>query len=272
MEIASKTHIEENKNGYDEFLKSIRDRFNNIVGSGIPLFTTNAEGLFDAFLDNLPAEARQHYTCHACRGFVNRFGGLVFISDDGTAEPAIWGNVPDFFTPSVTAIEKIISKSKVNGVFLSDKEVLGRPVTGEWRHMSVKLPYEMIHHFSVKTVEQAIAEKREEFKMLITGLQEYPEEALDQAVTLLKTESLYRSEKCMGVAEWLKDLHVKRGVTKNNALRENLVWLAVATAPPGFCHVKSTMIGTLLDDIVAGLSFDVVQRRFAEKMHLHIKV
>jgi hypothetical protein len=88
-----------------------------------------------------------------------------------------------------------------------------------------------------------------------------------QALNLLETDSLYRSEKCLGVARWFYDLHIKRSSAENSRAKENMVWYAVATAPVGYCHIKSTMIGTLLDDIVAVLPFETISRKFAEKMH-----
>jgi hypothetical protein len=125
----------------------------------------------------------------------------------------------------------------------------------------------MVYKGLVKGINEVTAEKKADYTILMNGLVEYPLEAVEQAVTLLKSESLYRSEKTLGVAEWFRDLRVKRAGTKNGKIKENLTWLAVATAPPGYVHVKSSMIGTLLDDIVAGLPFESVSRRFAEKMH-----
>ena len=260
---------ERNGDCYPEFSESLKNHFNSIIGNNVPLFTTDCEGLFDAFLNHLPDEARQHYTCRACERFVNNYGGLVTISDNGDLKSALWdeNEVPGFFTSSVSAVRQIVLKSKVNGVFLSENKVLGQPITGEWKHMSVTLPVEMVYSSRLNTANQATSEKLEDFRILIAGLLVYPIEVVEQAVTLLKTESLYRSEKSLGVAEWLKGLHVKRSDTKNSRNRNNIVWLAVATAPSGYCHVKSTMIGTLLDDIAEGLSFDLVSRRFAEKMN-----
>jgi hypothetical protein len=257
----------EDDDHYPEFLQAIRDRFNAVTAG--PLFTTDCGDLFNLFLSKIPAGVRQHYTCSACRDFVNRFGGLVTISNSGKIASAIWDEktVPEFFVQSVKAVRAVVLKAKVNGVFSSDYVVLGQPVTGEWTHMSVRLTQARVNVNKIKDADQVMAEKREEFKMLIAGLLEYPLEAVEQAVNLLKTESLYRSEKCLGVAEWLRDLHSGRMATRNSHYRENLVWLAVATAPEGFCHVKSSMIGTLLDDIVAGLSFASVSKRFAEKMN-----
>ncbi|MFD3447143.1 hypothetical protein ACFDTO_21330 [Microbacteriaceae bacterium 4G12] len=254
---------------YPEFRESISNYFNLVLSKGVQLFTTDSEGLFEAYLDNLPKEARQHYTCSACRKFISKYGGLVTISDDGEMESAIWneGAVPEFFDLSVKAMKNIVMKSKVNGVFLSENKILGKPITMEWHHISVTLPSEMVYHSKLTNARQAMSEKLEDFRILMAGLLKYPIGAVEQAVTLLKTESLYRSEKCLGVAEWLIDLHTRRSNAKNNRNRENIVWLAAATAPSGYCHINSTMIGTLLDDIVEGLPFDSISRRFAEKMH-----
>jgi hypothetical protein len=97
-------------------------------------------------------------------------------------------------------------------------------------------------------------------------LNEFPLPVVEQAVNILQAEALYRSEKCLGVAQWLKDLHENRNATRNNAIKANITWLAVATAPAGFCHPRSSMIGTLLEDIAAGLPFEMIRRRFAMKM------
>lgn len=254
---------------YPEFEEAVKEHFNSVINEKSNLFTTDSVGLFDAYLDNLPEEARQHYTCAACRNFVERYGGIVTISDNGEIESAIWNDsdVPKFFKQSVKAMKNIVLKAKVNGVFLSEVRTLGQPVTGQWRHLSVSVASEMVYRSRLINAKQAMAEKLEDFRILIDSLAEYPIEVVEQAVTLLKTEALYRSEKCLGVAEWLMGLHTRRLNIKNSCYADNVVWLAVAAAPVGYCHVKSSMIGTLLDDIALGLPFESVSRRFAEKMH-----
>lgn len=255
------------KDGYENLLDLIRNSFETTrSGAKSSLFTTDASGLWEMFLANLPKSARQHYTCTACRHFIERHGGLVWIDKDDATHSAMWEFVePDFFSNAVSKMRDAVLKSRITGVFVSKEETLGQPVTGEWKHMSVE--NSNAWRGLTLTANQRAAQYKEEYKMLITGLVEYPESAIDTALTLLKSDALYRSEKCLGVAEWLKALHVARNSTKNTRVKENLTWLAVATAPAGFCHVKSTMIGTLLDDIVAGLDYESISRRFADKMH-----
>jgi hypothetical protein len=250
---------------YDVFLSAIQKRFADETG---PLFTTDAPPLFPAFLQALPEEARQHYTCNACRHFVERFGDLVKITPEGKKMSAIWDStsVPELYRPSVSAMERIVARARVTGVFICDLTVWGQPVTGEWYHMSVVPRGELVFRRTTQTAHQASAEKKEDFKNLLAGLMEFPLSAINQAMSLLKTDSLYRSEKTIGVAEWLRDLHEKRSSTKNNEARTNMTWLAVATAPVGYCHVRSTMIGTLLEDIIAGLPFETIKTKFDAKM------
>lgn len=251
---------------YPHFSEIIKERFATF--SSKPLFTTDADGGFDAFLEGLPLEARQHYTCKCCRNFVNRFGGLVSISEDGEINSALWDedNIPDFFVEAVKALKKIVLNSRVTGVFVSKERTLGQPHSGGWSHMSVTLPVNKVYSSRLKTAGQEMADKKEDFRILTAGLTEYPLEAVEQAVTLLESESLYRSDKVLGVAKFLQVLHTKHQNIRNNQTRDNITWMAVANAPSGFCHVKSSMIGTLLDDIVNGLPFDSIRRRFAEKM------
>jgi hypothetical protein len=255
-----------NEDEYEQFLGMIQTCFAMTISRDSHLFTTDTVNLFRVFLEALPLEMRQHYTCNACRHFVDRFGGLVSLSPDGQTTPVMWPlNVPEPYRNSVDAVRRVVSKARVTGVFFSKDMVWGQPVTGPWHHMAV-IPSVVWQH-PIQTPFQTMAEKKEDFKTLINGLMEFPLAAVDEAIKLLKTDSLYRSEKVLGVAEWFRDLHEKRKATMNNYMRANLTWLAVASAPAGFCHIKSSMIGTLLEDIVVGLPFGSISKRFADKMH-----
>lgn len=133
--------------------------------------------------------------------------------------------------------------------------------------MAVVPPQSMHWKHPLQTAGQAMAEKRQNHHALCRALADFGADAVKQSLRVLQAEALYRSEKYLGIATWLDQLHKHMATATTPCLRANLIWKAVATAPPGFCHVRSTMIGTLLEDIVAGLPFDALKRRFAEKMH-----
>lgn len=254
-----------NDQAYTDLERIIGDRIGRLAG---PLFETDADpaALWGAYLEGIPEDNRQHYNCHACRRFVQQYGGIALISDDGISSPALWDadEVPEFFRPAVAALSDLVRRARVTGVFLSSDRVWGTPRTGEWGHLAGV----QAKPFSdrLRTAGQAMAEKRQDFGILSHGLSDYPADAVRQAVRVLNADALYRSEKALGVADWFLGLHARLEGVKGPR-RANLIWAAVATAPPGFCHVRSTMISTLLDDIVAGLDFDTISRRWSEKMH-----
>jgi hypothetical protein len=253
---------------YDKYLLRIQQRFLDNVALG-PLFTTDADNLFNVYVNNFATAAeQQHHNCHACRDFLRRFGGLVAIQPDGTMQSAIWDekDTPAKYKPSVRAMLQVIRRAKVTGVFLSSEEIWGRPETGPWRHFALVCPEKILFKSRVLTADQAAAEKLEDYRNLARALAEYPSIVVNRAIALLKTDSLYRSEKCLGVAEWLLKLHTDRQMVRGKT-RDNILWHAVATAPAGYCHPRSSMIGTLLDDIASGMDFDDVKRRFDAKMH-----
>lgn len=262
--IANETDIDRSSDCYEHLLEGIIRSFNEEVKAGKePLFTTDVKNLYELFLDNLPAEARQHYNCNACRSFVNHYGGLVRIDCKGNLHPVMWKYAPVFFDTAVHAISEKVTKADVTGMFVTDLKRLGIPKTGPWYHMAVDTPKSMILNSRLNTAGQAAAEKLEDHRMLLEAVNKYKTATVETAVNLLRSGSLYRSEKFLGIAEWL--LTVMQAAKGKRKIKK-ILWPKVATAPAGFCHISSSMIGVLLDEIEAGSNFDTIQRKFNEKV------
>ncbi|KIG16544.1 Phage protein [Enhygromyxa salina] len=267
---------------YTEFLASVRTRFEaatkatkatkatNENGKPPPLFTTATTELFDVFLDALPASYQQQNTCASCRSFFERYGGLVTVDDAGKVASALWGATQSLgvYDAAVRALAEHTTRAPITGVFVTSEPVWGKPTTGDWKHLAVTPASELVFPTGrLRRASEIAAERREDYRLLRAGLEEFPLKLVKKAAALLSTGGLYRSEKCISVANWLLGLHQRRQAVGSAAARDNVVWLAVATAPPGFCHVRSSMIGTLLEDLAEQLPFDVVKAKFDAKMH-----
>lgn len=254
--------------GYDDLLKGIRTSFVDGRIGNEPMFTTDASDrydLYDLFLKYIPEEARQHYTCRCCSQFVNKYGGLVTIDDEGYTYPVMWNfEYPEFFASAIAQVYQVVSNAKVTGVFVTSEKQLGTARTGYWDHMAVDVPKDMILKDRLRTPYQAAAAKKEDFKMLMAAIQKYKTETIETAVNLLRSDALYRAQQHLGIAEWFLDM--KKTVTGNRKFT-NILWKKSATAPAGFCHISSSVIGTLLDDIEEGYEFEAIKRRFNEKMN-----
>lgn len=232
------------------------------------LFVTDVD-LWPIYLDSFTDKNEQQYhDCHACRKFIQRFGNLVTIDPEtGKTKSAIWElkHVPNMYSKTVAAMREAVESAKVVGVFLSSNRTLGTPVTGEWTHFAVanSNPYKN----QLLTAGQAMAEKKEDYKNVSCALSDFNLELLAQIVELLSSDALYRSEKVVGQAKWLFNLKTLINNVTHKKLNRNIVWKAIADAPAGFCHPRSSMIGTLLEDLGNGICFDDAARRFKAKMH-----
>ena len=257
---------------YADFLQRVQSRFMANVfpgGERQPLFTTDVDPgkLWNVYLKVFPAHERQYHNCNACRQFLQRYASLVVIDENGKAKSAMFNRADVEGTPyfeEVDAILRMVDKAKVTGVFYSDERRLGTPKTGNWIHFGLTMLKD--DRKTLQTAHQQMAEKLQDHEILVRSLDEFKLPVAMEAVRVLESDSLYRSEKVLGPARWFADLQTN--ITgKQAVIRNNLVWRAAATAPAGFAHIRSTMIGTLLEDIAAGMSFTEVQRRFREKMN-----
>lgn len=263
---------------YDAFIQRINDRFKDIQG---PIFQTDATGLYANYLASFPEGAeRQYHTCSCCEQFIDRFGGLATVADDGSLVPAVWNVsdlVPDNYMPAVVALERLVRRANITMPFLSSETMYGTPVstvraTGHvWHHFAIQPAAERVYRgTALKNAYQAACEKREDVSTVVLALQEYSEATVTQALTLLKADTLLpNAQAVVGQAQFLADLHAARGTVPAGAsgARLNLTWRAVATAPAGFCHPRSSMIATLLDDIQAGKTFEQAKAAWSAKMH-----
>lgn len=265
---------DESNDNYDVLRNNMVEFFNQAIAGGKKLFKTNADDLFETFLDGLPsAEARQHYNCNACRHFFNRYAGLVIIDEDGTMSSPIFNETisSKFFAKAVKNVLKEVLSSKVVGVYIPETTTLGYPTTGEWTHFYVKVPSGMVNRSRVQTASQAMAEKREEFKMVIRALDDFSIDTANKALALIDSEALYRGERARPNIEWFKNLLESTSSVRNSDKKRNLIWLAVATAPTGFTHIRSNSAGTLLKDISDGLSTQSIVTRFKDLMSNYMR-
>ena len=208
---------------------------------------------------------------------MNRYGGLVVIDGAGNVRSAMWDfiefdGLPQQMDAPVQNLLRAVSKAKVNGVFLSSLPNWGTAVTGDWHHFAVTPPASILHKRSVLTAGQRMAELREDFQMLRRGLDEYSADTFNQAVAVLQGNTLYRSDKFLGIAQSLAALKTLTAIPINKQSARALMWRAVAMLPAGACHIKSSMIGTLLDDLQAGLPAQRGDRAGGQARHRAVVV
>lgn len=257
--------------GFTDLLQAMRQHWANVVNTAQPLFHTDAGAtvsLYDVFLAHLPVELKPHYACRCCRKFVERFGDVVIVAATGVPKSALWATtsgIPEAFKGAVNALREAVHSASITGVLVSSDAHLGSLDTPPWSHMSLVWPTSRRYSSPLKTAEAHAAALKEERGMLVRGLSEFTVEHLNKALTLLSSGTLVRPEKGEPIVRWALQQHAALAKLKGSAY-DNALWLTAATAPTGFCHIRSGVVGTLLEDITAGLDVAAIAKRWAEKL------
>lgn len=255
---------------YDQYINRINERIATIT---TPIFQTDIDPdtLYDFYLATFEEGAeRQYHTCSCCRAFIKHYGGLVTVDANGRLDSLVWDieEAPPRYQRMAGAMDALVSKAKIVRPFLSSDRIWGTPETGIWHHFAVL--NKNLYVDRLKTANQMMAEKREDYKNLLTALGEFKPAHVDQVVTLVRAEAFDGSEKVLGQALFLQQLHALRDsktAGSKTPFSQNLMWQLIATAPAGFCHPRASLIGTLLEDLAAGKSFDRVAAAFKAKIH-----
>lgn len=261
----------------DNYLRWVEELNNTfLLSADGPIFETNVDGdrIWELYLEGFtdPVQ-RQYHNCSACRTFFKRYGGLAVVGESGLLRPLLWTQsildktyelVPELY-PSISAIATAVGKAQITNVFLSSEGVYGQPQTGIWRHIHIK-PKKVFRATKLKDAHQASAEKTEEYRTVSLFLSEHTLKQLNHAVQICSSDALYRGEKVLGQATWLRDLKNAVMESKNGSIIKNTIWKAVATAPAGYCHPRSSMISTLLEDLKV-YTPEAAARNFAKKMN-----
>lgn len=254
----------EASHGYPQLEQIVRDTLAAFRG---PLFRTTARGkLFAAYLSGMPDEHRQHYTCHACRHFIERYLSLTMINGAGVNVPVLISlEVPAYFKRSFDAMFQLVSAAAVTGVFVDSHDVWGVPRTGVRTHLSAAPHPSLVHKDPLKTAAQKESQYLADFKLLAKAVSTISKPLAVEAHRILAAGLLANSSASLGQALWFKQAHEALEPLKGKQ-RGHLMWRLVAEAPIGFCHVRSNVIGTLFDDLLAGKTFASIERAWRSKM------
>jgi hypothetical protein len=255
---------------FQKFRETIQRKIEDILPTEMPIFTTDASHLFENYLANLDIDYRQEHNCYTCKKFFETYGGLVTICPKtGIQYPLLWSDnlfYGSIYYKSTQVLNNIVRNAKITGVFYDNRKLWGTEECGGWRHLFIIPKPFMILKDKLRTPEQAMTEKLEDYGILSRFVNLYRIEHLEKAIEILNLDILYRADKVIGPIQWL--LNLKKLLTSKVAAhhKNKLIWSAAATAPPGFCHIRSSMAGTLLDDILDGLPLEEIKRKFDAKM------
>lgn len=232
------------------------------------VFTVSTKGLFDIYLKNLDASIQQEHNCNTCRHFFHLYGGLVWVDGYGVSKSIAWGVEPYHpYSKAFKALKEEVERRQILTPFVAPSKFLGRPTDGGFEHFYLEVPKHLVHTDALKTPEQLEAEYVQSHQTLTRALGEYSIDVLRNALKLLKSESLSRSEQFVGWVEWLiKQRLVMSNLAYNAMMRKNILWGAVVTSPAGWCSPRSSSVGQLIDWLTQNMDIVAIKHKWDEML------
>lgn len=233
----------------------------NIALYGPILHRTKTDGLSTVYLENIAEAFRQQFNCMACRDFIRRFGGAVFLQPDGTTVSALWdpATAPELYRESVAKMKAFVEAKAVGGLLYTNAKDWGHAEKGGFNHFHVSVSLARPAGTNDWDSDHAVqARARQNYKDLLAFLSDTDTEILRKVFHLFKTEQIQGKAKFEGwvgfllnAAEtWTKMVSEDGGSQKR--VRQWL-WYAVARAATGWCQSRKSSIGSLVENLSIGV-------------------
>lgn len=227
------------------------------------IFKTDAGDVAGTFLASFPESDRQYHNCRCCLEFLRRYGDLAVLTDVMTLEPLLWAEdatkgVPSYYRRSVEWMRAAVERARIVEPFFIEPAEWGVKRSGGFDHFHVEIDHKYRWTRRDITAEQRTAQLKEDFRTLQHAQNVTKPITLDLAIDMLRAGRLERAEKLLPMAEFLK---AAQGLSGRGETRVRQLWAMVVTAPAGFCSPRSSALGALLEDIVAGHTAGVIQQR-----------
>lgn len=237
-----------------------------VVGDGL-----DRDSLWLTFLDSFPAgtnlrfRERSEYDCSTCRGFVKNFGNVVEIHDGQVR--TVWSGVSasdPVFSVVAAAMDEFVGTLPLSGIFRSTEAQYGAETTRTLRDGQVEVWHHLHGRVGKRHRVTDVGAARSTFDAAVQvfqrGLAELTQQALDTVVDLIDDNALYRGTE-----------H-RRAVTEFRSLRNQWAQatdgraFVFANAMNPAARFRNTVIGTLVQDLSAGVDLEQAVRSFEVKV------
>lgn len=228
--------------------------------------------IFDTFVGELPLQWRRVVNCNACKHFLQQYGGLCVVGEDGglisLVFPSNVATVPQYYKQSVQAVLRLFVGKSVGDEFKLQKDqsrTLGFPTKGGWNHMSVTL--EQVP--AVRPLESMNSQDTNtSFTMLDRILKDNSAEVIKRTHHIIHENQLPYAESHKAPIAFLHETAQKLASqnTENPVAYKNLITkYARSTFPGCISSLRGGMLGYLLECVNEGQDFETLKKNWMNK-------
>lgn len=257
---------------FHEFAVRVHARYMELRKSELFVVGTT-EGIFEHYLASFPEgsnpiyKVRTEHDCSCCKNFVRNLGRVVSLAN-GTMR-TVWdvAGLESPFKEVAASMDEYVRAQPIQSVFRTKERSYGNEFTRQlledgsvkrWNHFHGTVG-ELHHHTSP---DQARGEFNTSVHVFRRGLEELKPEAVQTVLDLIKDKSIYRGEEHLPAVKAFRELQKHYSALDARA-RDIYVWLYAQSTGSRF---RNTVIGTLVQDLSAGIDIEEAVKSFESKV------
>lgn len=262
---------------YDNLVYQLQLNAENILDKSDPkdIFYTDAEDIYETFLENLPEDQRAEHQCRTCKDFINKFTNVVKLDEDGNMTPIYFylKSTIGSFNKAINACYDKVKNSKITSIFILSKyykpfgnidTYVGNPESGGFCHMFMKAPSNSNYYNDFYNHNEMIAKSRENYRLLAESISKFDLQSVKTITHMLKFGNLPDINGIARDSEYYENFRIELE-NKKGKERNNYIWWHVSHGSERLFHLKSGLLGTLYEDMMDGLDPDTIRDRYIDK-------
>ena len=251
--------------------QAIQDQMQMMEPYGLFIADATKDELWDTYLSAFPPGAdpmfrkRTTHNCQCCKQFIRACGHVVTIIDGRMV--SIWDvMVPDIIYSGVAKqMSEMVKSKSIRSKFLHYENRLGTNQSREpdivWDHFHYVLDSEYVAE--KENIATSMGKHRSNVQVFHRALSEFTVEALDIVLDLIAQNTLYRGDQYrLGLQQFT--LAKAKFESLDMEGKELYAWSA--KVPDSVRGIRSSAIGSLLDDLSKGRDLDASVGSFEAKV------
>jgi hypothetical protein len=254
---------------FAKFSKLLRQHIDRMLADAPAAFVTNVDPdyLWEKYLDSFPPgtnevyrERREHDDSY-CRQFVRQFGALVTVDEEGFMT-SIWdfGTDSTTYQPVAESMATTVKYHPIRDTWVDPRHLVGTVSNLEqlpsgtiqtWNHLHANVPDRLVYK-GKDTLDTVKGKYRTSREVLQRALEEIAADAVQMLREMIDENIVYRGEEWASPLAKFAELQA-RYLAIAPERRENFTWLLTATTAGSIAHIRNSSIGTLLQDLSAGM-------------------
>lgn len=236
------------------------------------IYVVDADDAWSVYLAAFPEgtnpmfRERTEHDCSTCRHFVKNIGNVVEIVDGKPR--SVWAglDLPEPYRTVAVTLDEYVTSRPLAGIFRMPEPKYGTQKTRSLVGETVETWNHFYGNVAERHRSREVATERGDFltsvQVFRRGLEELSSSAIETVVDLIDNNSLYRGTEHLGAITGFRSLLNR--YDQLTAEERNAFVFANATNPGA--RFRNTVIGTLIQDLSAGMDLEAAVRAFETKV------